>query len=169
MEIIKPKKEWFEDYRKAVIESFDNNIDEWKPFNPEDYDSWKENILNTYEKIEKGEHLPEGVFRTITYWCVDKDEFVGEVQLRPSMNEKDALLYGHISYAIAYSKWGKGYGTKILKLILEEAKKLGLKQVYIACHKNNIGSIRVIEKNHGEFISSNDEYESNVYRKILSI
>ena len=167
IKILKPREDLFEEYRSAVIESFENNIKEWKPFSPEEYDNWKENILTIYEKGEKGENLPIGVFRTITFWCVDNDEFIGEVQLRPSLNDGDALLYGHIFYAIRYSKWGKGYGTKILELILNKAKSLGLKKVNIACHKDNIGSIRVIEKNNAKFIISNDEYNSNVYEVIF--
>lgn len=164
MKMIKPKKELFDDYRKAVVESFENNIEEWKPFNPEEYDSWKDNILKTYEKVEKGEKLPSGVFRTITYWCVEDDEFIGEVQLRPTIKDDEALIYGHISYAIRYSKWGKGHGTKILELALNKAKEEGLNKVNIACHKNNIGSVRVIEKNNAKFLMENHAFESYVYQ-----
>ena len=66
MKILKPREELFEEYLSAVIESFDNNIDEWKPFYPEEYDNWKDNVLTTYEKAEKGENLPIGVLITMS-------------------------------------------------------------------------------------------------------
>lgn len=44
----------------------------------------------------------------------------------------------------------KGYGTLLLKLGLEKAKELGLKdKVLIICDDDNIGSYKIIEKNGG--------------------
>ena len=56
---------------------------------------------------------------------------------------------GHIGYFIRYSKWNKGYGSKMLSMTLERAKKLGLKKVLITCNDDNFASIKVIEKNGG--------------------
>ena len=43
----------------------------------------------------------------------------------------------------------KGYGTKILELALDEAKKLGIEKALLTCEDDNINSAKVIEKNGG--------------------
>jgi len=56
---------------------------------------------------------------------------------------------GHIGYMIHPSERRKGYGTRILALALDEARRLGLERVLITCSPDNIGSARIIEKNGG--------------------
>ena len=41
----------------------------------------------------------------------------------------------------------------MVKLVLERARKLGLKQVLITCDKDNAASARVIQKNGGKLES----------------
>jgi predicted acetyltransferase len=45
-----------------------------------------------------------------------------------------------------------GYGTILLKLTLEKAREFGMSRLKIACDQRNKASIRVIEKNGGEFL-----------------
>ncbi|MBQ7307341.1 MAG: GNAT family N-acetyltransferase, partial [Clostridia bacterium] len=52
-------------------------------------------------------------------------------------------------YGIRPKFHGKGYGTLMLKMALEESKKLGLDKVLVTCVDENIASSRVIEKNGG--------------------
>lgn len=166
MQVIKPSENYFDEYLKACKESYDNNIDEWKPFNPEHFEQWKACILNVYSDYENGVNIPEEMPRTYTYWCVENDTFIGEIQVRPFLNEVQAKTWGHISYAIRYSKWNQGYGTQLLKKGLEKAKEFLISDVYIACHESNIGSIKVIEKNNGQLINKVKESEdvmNNVY------
>ena len=54
---------------------------------------------------------------------------------------------GHIGYVVRFSKWGKGYGTMMLCMALEEARKMGLSEVLITCDDNNTASARVMEHN----------------------
>ena len=57
---------------------------------------------------------------------------------------------GNIGYGIHPKYWKQGYGTMALKLGLEKAKEIGLKdKVLITCDDDNIGSCKIIEKNGG--------------------
>ena len=60
---------------------------------------------------------------------------------------------GHIGYFIRPSERDKGYGTRMLILALDEARKLGLSQVMMTCNINNLASARGIEKNGGVLAS----------------
>ena len=87
MEVLKPAEPFFIEYLNACKESYENNITEWMPFHPEHYDIWKEHILQAYDNCEKGIDLPEGFPRTYTYWCVEDNTFIGEIQIRPFLNK----------------------------------------------------------------------------------
>lgn len=171
MELIKPKEEFFDEYYEACKESYDNNVTEWLPFELENFEQWKKHILQVYDNYESGTNLPEGMPRTYTYWCVEDGKFIGEVQMRPFLSEVEAKKWGHISYAIRYSMWGQGLGTKILNHTLLEIREFDIKDVYIVCREDNAGSIKVIEKNRGQFTNKfRDEEDklNNVYHINIS-
>ena len=54
----------------------------------------------------------------------------------------------------------------ILKLLLEEAKKYNLSEVFITCDENNIGSNKIILNNNGEFVEKVkcNDIETNRYK-----
>ena len=57
---------------------------------------------------------------------------------------------GHIGYEVRFSKWNKGYGTKLLALSLQYAKEnFWFNRVLVTCDEDNLASARVIEKNSG--------------------
>ena len=43
----------------------------------------------------------------------------------------------------------KGYATEMIRLALQECKKLGLTKVLMVCDKDNIGSAKSIQNNGG--------------------
>lgn len=47
------------------------------------------------------------------------------------------------------SSRGKGYGKEMLRLGLEEARKMGIQKVMLSCNEDNLASIGVIEANGG--------------------
>jgi predicted acetyltransferase len=55
----------------------------------------------------------------------------------------------HIYYEIRPEYRNKGYGMKILELGLEEARKIGLKEVILTTKKDNLASKKIIETNGG--------------------
>jgi len=90
-----------------------------------------------------------------TFWLMDSEKWLGVITIRhtPSANKDfPPELVSHISYDIRPEEQGKGYGKEVLKLGLVEAKKLGLKEVFIVCNEDNLRSKGVIESNGGKLI-----------------
>jgi len=74
---------------------------------------------------------------------------IGELGIRTTLNDFWMNKGSQIYYKIRKTYRNNGYGNIILKLGLEEAKKLGFKQVRINCDDNNIASSKIILKNGG--------------------
>lgn len=166
MELIKPREEFFDEYYEACKESYENNVTEWMPFELAHFNQWKKHILKAYDNYETGTDLPEGMPRTYTYWGIENGKFIGEIQLRPFLKEEEANKWGHIAYAVRYSRWKQGLGTGLLRLALLKAQEFNINNVCISCRENNIGSIKVIENNGGRFINTfvdEEEMLNNVY------
>jgi len=114
---------------------------------------------------EKGKNLPKDWVAATTYWLIDKDKFIGHINIRHQLNEYLLKIGGNIGYYIRPSERKKGYGKEMLKLALIEAKKIGLKRVLITCAEKNTASKKVIEYNKGKFESKiTDENNEVVLR-----
>ncbi len=165
MDFIKPDEHYLDEYLAACKESYDNNVTEWMPVDLDNFESWKEQALCLYDMLESGEGLPAGIPRMITYWCVENAKFIGEVQLRTYLPADEAKAIGHIGYAVRYSMWGEGFGTKLLQFAVEKLHEHSVSPIYIACHIDNIGSNRVSRKVGFKFVerrTTNGEAE-NLY------
>lgn len=102
------------------------------------------------EHLEIKEEI-EGKVPDSTFFCldVDRDVFVGAVNVRHYCTEEMLINAGHIGDGIRPSERRKGYATAMIGLALREAKKLGLDRVLMCCDKENIGSAKSIMKNGG--------------------
>lgn len=83
------------------------------------------------------------------YWLVREREFLGRLELRHQLYNPVDDVAGHIGYSIRPSERGRGFGTLILALGLEEASAYGMRRVLLTCDPDNIASRRVIERNGG--------------------
>ena len=83
-------------------------------------------------------------------WLWD-GEFCGSIGLRwqPGTTALPPHCLGHIGYAVVPWKQHRGYAKSALRLILPEAKAVGLPYVEITTDPNNIASQRVIAANGG--------------------
>src|ERR1700704_3222809 len=83
-------------------------------------------------------------------WLWD-GEFCGSIGLRwqPGTTALPPHCLGHIGYAIVPWKQRLGYAKSALRLILLEAKAVGLSYVEITTDPDNIASQRIIEANGG--------------------
>ena len=101
--------------------------------------------------------LPDGtvVKRLPGYyrWIWD-GEFCGTVGFRwaPGTPNLPPHVLGHIGYAVASWKQGRGYATRALALILPEARAVGLPYVDLTTDPANVASQRVIEANGGVLV-----------------
>ncbi|MPM79733.1 hypothetical protein SDC9_126774 [bioreactor metagenome] len=104
--------------------------------------------IHGFEQEEKG--LP-GLVPGTTLFCLDIDRniFVGAVNIRHYLNESLLLNGGHIGDGIRPSERRKGYATKMIGLALDQCRKLGIEKVLMVCNKDNVGSAKSIIKNGG--------------------
>jgi predicted acetyltransferase len=97
-----------------------------------------------------GRKLPEGWVPMNTYWLVRGGTYpVGVSQLRHRLTDSLLKRGGHIAYWIRPGQRRKGYGTLLFTLTCQKAKVMGIGRVLVTCHRDNEGSIRIIEKNGG--------------------
>jgi predicted acetyltransferase len=107
-------------------------------------------LVGRWTDRSQGIGVPPGQVPNTSYWLVrEGSTIVGTARLRHQLTPDLEQVGGHIGYDIAPSQWRKGYGTRLLALVLEQARARGLRRVLITCDTDNIGSARIIEKNGG--------------------
>ena len=86
-------------------------------------------------------------------------EFCGSIGLRWQRGTEALPPYclGHIGYAVVPWKQRRGYATRALREMLEEARVEGLRYVEITTDLDNVPSQRVIEANGGELLEEFDK------------
>lgn len=115
---------------------------------------------------DHGVGMPDWMVPQTTYWLMDGDIPVGCGRLRHELNDNLRKESGHIGYAIAKPYRGKGYGNWILALLIEEARKLKLRQLQISANVDNERSNRVIRANGGVLFQ--ESHGKNYYHIELS-
>ena len=135
-------------------------LKEWIDYNenhPEANTSPNAIFRNNYEDFAYYlEHLEykepqEGLVPDSTFFCFDEKRnlMVGAVNIRHDLNDYLLKYGGHIGDGIRPSERRKGYATEMIRLALEECRKLGLTRVLMTCDKNNIGAAKSIIRNGG--------------------
>lgn len=114
----------------------------------------RKNDYHNFEEYMTNLEIPEndkGLVPDSTYFCLDMDRdiFVGAVNIRHYLNEELLLNGGHIGDGIRPSERRKGYATAMIGLALKECEKLGIDRVLMVCDKDNIGSAKSITNNGG--------------------
>ncbi len=101
--------------------------------------------------------LPDGSrvprLPSLSRWII-ADGFVGQISLRwqPGGDALPPYVLGHIGYGVVPWARRRGHAGAALGLILPEARAQGLTRVELTTEPDNIGSIRVIEKNGGRLV-----------------
>ncbi len=111
------------------------------------YDEWLRSVTDnaSHETVN-----PSWVV-TDTFLAFDKDDrIVGIIDLRHELNEflKD---FGNSGYSVRPSERRKGYATKMLKLVLEHACKIGMDRLQLSVERSNEASVKTITKNGGKY------------------
>jgi predicted acetyltransferase len=110
-----------------------------------------EGYMAQIERFRRGIGLQARFVPSSEFWLVKGRRILGRISVRHRLNANLEIEGGHIGYDVRPSERRKGYGTLMLKLALEEARKIGLKRVLITCDTDNIASAKIIEKNGGIF------------------
>lgn len=101
-----------------------------------------------------------------TYFLWVNNEIVGMYHLLARLTEDQKQKDGHISYTILKEYRGKGYGTKGLSLMIEEAQNIIPEdEIYMHTTINNPASLKMMMNNNA-YIIRNDEY--GIFTRIKS-
>ena len=86
-----------------------------------------------------------------TFFCLDeeRERFVGAVNIRHYLNDRLLLNGGHIGDGVRPLERGKGIGTVMVGLALEECRRLGINRVLMVCDRDNVASAKTIIRNGG--------------------
>lgn len=149
------------EYKKQLTDMMDEWLAVEKDFSPyairkNDYHDFEYYL----ENLETKEGEKPGLVPDSVYFCLDIDRniFVGAVNIRHYLNESLYKSGGHIGDGIRPSERRKGYATAMIGLALEKCKELGINKVLMTCDKTNIGSAKSIMNNGGVLES---EFEEN--------
>jgi predicted acetyltransferase len=90
-----------------------------------------------------------------TRWIWD-GAFCGAIHLRWQVGTDDLPphVLGHIGYTVVPDKRGQGHATRALRLLLPEARAVGLRHVELTTDPENVASQRVITANGGVLVGS---------------
>jgi len=168
MRFVFPNKE----YEQKAIEFIQEFRDYDSPINGTGgLDRFLENA--TYQdwllKIEADRdiaNIPEDRVPAYTYFYVreDDDKIIGMINIRLALNDFLRKEGGHIGYSIRPTERRKGYGTRMLREVLEFLKPIGLTNIIITCGKENLASAGVI-KNCGGVLEA--EFYSDVFNQVI--
>lgn len=119
----------------------------------EEYKKW----LICCDNSSKAIGLEDWQVPTSIYWLYADGQPVGFGKLRHFLTDKLRIEGGHTGYAVRQSERNKGHGTILLKMVVEEAKKMDIDKLLLTIRNSNIASIKVALNNNGIIEKTNEE------------
>lgn len=108
--------------------------------------------------ISRGIGLEDWMVPASTFWLMDGGVPVGQGNLRHRLTSALREAGGHIGYAVDSAQRGKGYGKALLRLLLEEARRMGItEEILVTIYPENIPSRRAAESCGGELRRETEE------------
>src|SRR3989344_1031571 len=117
----------------------------------------------TLDFVELWGPRPTSIFNVI----IDKER-IGQCQVRHTPGKSERMPEGfenHIYIEIDPEFRNQGFATQTLGLALEEAKKIGLREVIVTVDLSNKASIKIIERNNGILLEEKPDKQGNLVRK----
>lgn len=119
----------------------------------EEYKDW----LIKSDHTSKGIGLADWMVPQTIYWLYVDGVPVGIGKLRHRLTDKLREEGGHGGYAIRPSCRNKGYGTLLLKLMINEASSLGIDRLLLTVQNHNLPSIKVVLADGGLIEKVNEQ------------
>jgi len=116
-----------------------------------------------------GKNLKEGHVPSKEFWIVDPEGYAGRIILGLMFTPGPDRLGNHVGYAVRPSKRQRGYATKALELLLDEARNLKIYRLMPICDAANIASRKVIERNGGLPLDPTPEGQCGPIRFLIDL
>jgi len=98
---------------------------------------------------EVGSRVPSDTYLAVRQ---SDDRIVGIIDLRYHIDHPILGTWGgHCGYSVRPSERGKGYGKEMLRLNIQNARKLGIEKMLVTCNTDNLASEKTILANGGVF------------------
>lgn len=148
VKLVRPTVDYQTSYVEAVREFKVDGHHRYIEANPDELNAGFPAFIQGELGKEQMPPFPNAVTETV-YWLVDDKDFLGRISLRHELNDFLKTFGGHIGYEVRPTHRKQGHATEMLRLVLIEAHKCGMKKVMLTCDDDNIGSQKVIQKNGG--------------------
>ncbi len=119
----------------------------------EEYQQW----LVKSDNVSKGIGLKDWMVPQTVYWLYADGMPVGMGKLRHRLTDRLLEEGGHGGYAIRPTQRSKGYGKLLLKLLLQEARSLGIGRLLLTVQNHNLPSVKVALANGGVIEKISDQ------------
>jgi predicted acetyltransferase len=120
------------------------------------FEEYKEWLIHN-DKMSRGVGLEDWQVASSTYWLYVDGHPVGFGKLRHALTDKLLVEGGNAGYAIRQSQRNKVYGTILMKMLIEEARKINIDKILLTVRNGNSPSIKVGLNNNGRIEKVNDE------------
>ena len=121
------------------------------------FEEYKEWLKRKHAESEQIGLMDGWKVPSTTYWLYADEKPVGFGTIRHFLTDALRKVGGNIGYGIAPKYRGKGYGKKILGLLLEEASRLGIDRALVTIQLDNAASKAVALANGGVIAGQTDE------------
>jgi predicted acetyltransferase len=97
-------------------------------------------------EVAEAKNLPEGWVVSDTFWIVENETVVGELQIRHELTPFLSDVGGNIGYTVHPGYRSRGIATWALREALKLMAAHGEREAIVTCLQDNAASARVIEK-----------------------
>ena len=99
-----------------------------------------------------GTPVPSNMYLAVR---ISDNRIVGIIDLRHHIDHPILGTWGgHCGYSVRPSERGRGYAKEMLRLNIENARKMGIKRLLVTCSDKNIASEKTIIANGGIYENS---------------
>lgn len=151
MRLLRPSIEYKQQILEYKNEFIENGDDMAGTSYLREYDAieeWMTFVWDNEKESTKQTEVTASVFLAIRE---EDNKLIGMINIRHTLNEYLYNYGGHIGYSIRKDERRKGYAKEMLRIALEECRKLEIDKVLLTCDSDNIASEKTIKSCGGIF------------------